>query len=52
MMSDHQHETPAAAPAVPTVENPLEALTSLVLDAADAANDSAQLTGDALRNTL
>ena len=48
-MSDHQHEKPAAAPAVPTVENPLEALTSLVLDAADAANDSAQLTGDALR---
>lgn len=48
-MSDAPHDKPQATPPVAAQDSPLEALTSLVLDAADAANDSAQLTGDALR---
>jgi hypothetical protein len=46
-MSDKEKSTESAASAETQV-SPLETLTSLVLDAADAANDSAQVTSEAL----
>lgn len=44
-MSEHSE---AKAPSNTTGDSPLETLTSLVLDAADAANDSAQATHEAI----
>jgi len=46
-MSNELHNDPVGAPATPA-ETPLAELTSLVLDAADAANDSAQSTHEAI----
>lgn len=46
-MSDKEKSTESAASAETQV-SPLETLTSLVLDAADAANDSTQVTSEAL----
>ena len=48
-MSEAQHDGHPSTPENAKEQSPLDVLTSLVLDAADAANDSAQLTGDALR---
>jgi len=43
-----EKKTPEHSAAEKTDASPLETLTSLVLDAADAANDSAQVTSEAL----
>ena len=48
-MSEAEHDKSHPKAPAEKPDSPLEVLTALVLDAADAANDSAQVTSDALR---